>query len=136
MPDKLRNALIAMGWSIIASTLTLNALYNGLQQQLTIVELALIFACSLLAGMLIVDAESVIICCLGAVGITILLIYVGLTIPVTLNVVQYGPLREMLAETLTTSAIGIIVRVAILNLLVPSLLGAIAGGILGEYLNV
>jgi hypothetical protein len=136
MQDKLRNVLITVGWGIIAATVTLSVLYEGLQRPLTILELALIFVCSLLAGMLIVDAESVIICSLGAVVIAVVLIYIGLTMPVTLGVAQYGPLREMLAETLTTSAVSIIVRVAILNLLIPTLLGAIAGGILGEYLHV
>lgn len=132
----IRNTLITLGWAFITSTIALNALYLGLQKPLAITDMLLFFLVSIFAGLLLVDAGTIMISFIASLAMNAVMIYFVLTLPFTLGVIQYAPLREMLASTLTEAAFGIILRIVILNLMVPALLGVILGGIIGERLGI
>lgn len=136
MENKIRHILIILGWALITSTIALNTVYQGLQSPLTPTDILLFFIASVLAGLLLVDAEAIMIGFVALLGINAVTIYFCLNLPAILNVIQFGPLREMLAEALSTGALGIVVRITILNLMVPALLGVILGGIIGERLRI
>jgi hypothetical protein len=132
----IRNTLITLGWALITSTITLNALYHGLQKPLAATDMLLFFLVSISAGLLIVDAGAIMISFIVLLAMNTVMIYFVLTLPLTLGAIQYAPLREMLTNALTEIALGIVVRIAILNLMVPALLGVIVGGIVGERLRI
>jgi hypothetical protein len=133
---RIRYALITLGWALITSTIALNVLYHGLQRPLAASDMLLFFVVSIFAGLLLVDAEAIMISFIALLAINIVMIYLSLTSPVMLGVIQYAPLRQMLTSALTEGAIGIVVRITILNLMVPALLGVILGGIVGERLRI
>jgi len=129
--NKIADLLLTVGWSVTTSFIILQALYQRLQEPLTPTEVVLIFIVSAFAGMLIVDAEAIILSYLGLLSLSILTVYFSLTLPASLGVIQYASLRAILFE----GVIGIVTRIALLYLLLPCLIGGILGGILGERLK-
>jgi len=130
--EKLRAVLITIGWTLITSTIILNALYQRIEEPMTLTEIALVFLVSVLTGMLLVDAEVVILSYVALLLLSIFTVYTSLTFPASLGVIQYASLRAILME----GAIGIVIRVVLVYILIPCLMGVIIGGILGERLRV
>lgn len=136
MNATIRNVLITLGWAFTTSTIALSAVYLGLLKPLTIIDMLLFFLVSVFAGLLLVDAGAVMTGFIALLALNAVMVYFFLTLPFTLSVIQYAPLREMLTSTITEVAFGIVLRIVILNLMVPAFLGVVLGGIIGERLGI
>lgn len=126
--DKTRILLVTVGWAVNVAFIILQALYQRLQQPLAPIEVALIIGVSVFAGIILIDADSIVYSYIGVLLISTATVYASLTLPATVGVIKPASLRSILLE----GAIGITTRVVLLYLLLPCLIGGIFGGILGE----
>ncbi len=129
---KVQNILVMLGWSIITSFIILNAIYQKFLEPMTIKEVALVFAVSILAGILLVNPETIVLAYAGSLAITTLTLYVSLTLPASLIAITNPTLRAVLME----GAIGIITRIVLIVVLVPPLVGSFLGGMIGEKMRI
>jgi hypothetical protein len=117
---------------VITASIILNRLFQGLEASLSAPEFLLIFLASVLAGILLVDPETIILGYVGLLALSIAIVYVGFTLPVLVGSIQ----SAVLAQSLMEGTIGIIARIVFFYLLIPCLMGGILGGIIGERLRI
>jgi len=129
---KIGNILVMLGWSIITSFIILNSVYHKFLEPMTIKEVALVFAASVLTGMLLADPEAIILAYIGSLAITTLTLYVSLTLPASLIAITHPSLRAALME----GAIGIVTRIVLIVVVVPCLIGSVLGGMIGEKMRI
>lgn len=129
---KVENIFVMLGWSVITSFIILNAVYQKFLEPMTIKEVALVFAVSIVAGILLVNPETIVLAYVGSLAITTLTLYVNLTLPASLIVITNPTLRAALME----GAIGIVTRIVLIVVVVPPLVGSFVGGIIGEKMRI
>lgn len=134
-----RNASITLGWAIVIAALVLQAFYSGHSYSLeylntygpalTLFDMILLFALSILPGFISFDLDLLVKMFFWALGLSVALIYLCITLPSYLGIITIPVLQEFLSE----GAIAFIFRS-----MVPSsvicLMGALLGGFLGERL--
>jgi len=134
-----RNASITLGWAIVIATLVLQAFYSGHSYNveylntygptLTLFDMILLFALSILPGFISFDLELLVKMFFWAFGLSVALIYLCITLPSYLGIIAIPVLQQFL----TQGAITFIFRS-----MVPSsvicLMGTLLGGFLGERL--
>ncbi len=129
---KVESILVTLGWSAITSFILLNAIYQKFLEPMTLKEVLLVFAISVLAGILLVNPETIVYGYIGSLALTTLILYVSLTLPASLIAITHAGLRQALWE----GAIGIVVRIVLIVVIVPCLVGSIFGGIVGEKIGI
>jgi len=129
---KVESIFVMLGWSAITSFILLNAIYQKFLEPMTIREVVLVFAISVLAGILLANPETIVYSYIGSLALTTLILYVSLTLPASLIAITHAGLRQALWE----GAIGIVVRIVLVVVLVPCLVGSIFGGIIGERMGI
>ena len=129
---KVENILVMLGWSIITSFIILNAVFQKFLEPMTIKEMVLVFAASVLTGILLADPETIILAYIGSLVITTLTLYVSLTLPASLIAITNPTLRAVLME----GAIGIVTRIVLIVVVVPPLVGSFLGGMIGEKMRI
>lgn len=132
MNIKFENILVMLGWSIITSFIILSSVYQKFLEPMTIKEVILVFAVSLLTGILLVDPETIMLSYIGSLVITTLTLYTSLTLPASLIAIANPSLRAVLME----GAIGIVTRIVLIVVVVPCLVGSFLGGMIGEMMRV
>jgi len=128
MKGKIKNLLVMLGWTAMTATFVLQGLFQGLQKPLPLLNVALLIVASIMAGLVLVDAEVVLYCYLGMILTSTATIWTSLAIPALLNVVTSPAAKAILYE----GSIGITLRTALLYLMIPCFIGSIIGGIFGE----
>lgn len=138
---KIRSALITLGWGISIATLTLQAFYGGHSYSIeylntygpavTFADMALFFPLSILLGLIAPDLDLVIKIFFWAIGLSIILTYLCLTLPSYLGVV--GP--PILQQILSQGAIVYIFR-SMVPVSIICLIGSLLGAFLGERLKL
>lgn len=136
-----KNILATIGWTILISFVILWALYNGHSYSfealttygpsLMIDDLVLVFAVSVLAGLVLLDLESIMLGSLGALGLSAVIVYVCINLPSYLGIVSYPVLQQYLQ----IGAIVFIFRSFLLSAIL-SIIGALLGGLLGERIHI
>lgn len=114
------------------TAIVLQSLYEGIERPLPLAHVLFLVAASALAGAFLTDAERVVLAYIGMLAISALTIFVSLVSPALLGEIKYPALRSVLYE----GSIGIVTRVALLYLMIPGLMGGLAGGIVGERLGL
>jgi hypothetical protein len=128
MDERIKDSLVAVGWAVVDSSIALQALLRG--PVLTIVDFLLLFAASLLAGMVLVDSKEIILGFFGSIFLSFLIMLFCLTLPVTLGVVKH-----VLWEFMVATAIIMMFRGLFPTAIIVSFLGGLLGGIVGERLS-
>lgn len=129
---KVENIFVMLGWSAIISFIILNSVYQKFLEPMTIKEVALIFAVSIVAGILLVNPETIVLAYIGSLAITTLTLYASLTLPASLIAITNPTLRAALME----GAIGIVARIVLIVIVVPPLVGSLVGGMIGEKMRI
>lgn len=130
------------GWALMIASIVLQALYSGHSADiavlttygptLTMVDLALLFVSSVFAGLVLVDVEWVVTSCFGALGISSFIMFLCLTLPITLGIIANPILKQYLVE----GALILIIRSLVPSGIITCLMGGLSGGILGEMLAI
>lgn len=137
----MKNLSTTVGWSILISLVILWAFYNGHSYSLwtlstygpslRIDDLVLLFAASAFAGLVLIDLESVVYSSLGALGLSLVIVYVCINLPSFSGIVPYAVLQQYLQ----VGAITFIFRSFMLSGIL-CLLGGLLGAALGERIHV
>jgi len=117
-----------LGWAAMTATLVLQGLFQGLQKPLPLLNVAFLIVASIMAGLVLVDAEVILYCYFGMILTSTAMIWINLAMPALLNVVPNPVAKTILYE----GSISITLRTALLYLIIPCFIGSIIGGILGE----
>lgn len=120
--------MITAGWAVIACSIILNTYFQSFNAPLSAPEFLVIFLASVLAGMILVDPETIVLSYFVLLALSIAILYVSITLPALLNVVGSAALGESLSD----EAVSVIARSVFLYLLIPCLMGGILGGVVGE----
>lgn len=141
MKKTIRNALVALGWSISVAALTLQAFYGGHSYSpeylntygpaLAPLDIVLFFPLSMLLGLILSELDLVVKTYFWSIGLSVVLIYFCITLPEYLGVIAVPMLQQLLSE-------GAIIF--IFRSMVPSsiicLMGSLFGAFLGEKFDL
>lgn len=136
-----RNALITLGWTILIAALILQAFYGGhcytpehlstYGPTLTLLDVIALFALSVLPGLASFDLELLVKMYFWSLLLSIVLIYLCITLPSYLGVITIAALQQLLAQ----GAIVFIFR-SMMPSSIICLMGGLVGAFLGERLNL
>jgi len=87
--EELKKTLVVLAWSISMASIILQALLYG-RQPLSTFDLLFLFIVSTLAGLVLVDIKWIILGYAGSLFLSTLLMFVCLTLPVTLGKLLYA----------------------------------------------
>ena len=121
----LRDILIAFGWSLILSSIILQALYT--RPMLCEMDILLIFVASFLAGLMFRELATAVLCWFCSIFICVALMTLCLNTPVFLGISRFAPLIEY-------SSILMIFRGVFPLPLISSLFGCLVGNVVREKL--
>lgn len=128
MRDRERNILVTVGWALMMASVILQALYERLA--LETLDLVFLFFISVVAGVVLIEADAIIYGWLGSLLMSAAMIFAFLTLPATLGVLGHVASGGALA----TGATVVVFR----SMILPSptflicLVGGLAGGFIGE----
>jgi len=130
LKDKVKDILVAGGWSVnIASIILLN-LYA--KAGLMWLDYAPIFIVAVLAGLILVDPEKIVYGLTESILFSILIMSFCLVLPVTLGEIgHFAPL-----EAFYSGVIIMIFKGIFPTTIIVSLLGGFVGGLIGERLRL
>lgn len=141
MKKTIRNALITLGWGISVAALTLQAFYSGHSYSpeylntygpaLTFLDMALFFPLSILPSLILSDLDLVVKMYFWSLGLSVVLIYLCITLPGYLGVITVPYLQQLLSQ----GAVVFIFRSMIPTSII-CLIGSLFGAFLGERLNL
>jgi hypothetical protein len=133
---KPRTILVVIAWSIISTSIMLNAFLSGSQTVgytfwsiSTAVPLLLLFLVSVLAGMLLADIRSIVLGIFEALALTILLTYTGIALPLLV-----GNAPSLYANAIPETAIHDVFSMFFPLIPFSFLIGALMGGFLEDWL--
>ena len=130
LDKRMKDILVMIGWAIIVASVVLQALYQ--RWSLTGLDMVLLFIVSVLAGMVLVDPEVIVLSYAGSIFMSVLIMFVCLTLPATLGMLTYVVLEQLLySEALST-----IVKSLIPIPIILCLMGGLIGGFIGEELGL
>jgi len=124
-----RSIVIVLAWSITSASIVLNAFLSG-SLTLNLYVLLLLFFLSVFAGMLLQDIKAIVLGVFEAVFLTVLLTYIGLTLPALAGGTPfYGQ----------TNAVTMIALQDVFTMFFPAfpiivVMGAIIGGFVEDWL--
>lgn len=127
---KLRDISVILGWGVLMASITLQGLYRRLY--LTAWDIALLFFASVIAGIVLVDAVVVVLGYIASLVISMIIIFICITLPATLGKLMHA----LLGDVLYQEALILMVRTLIPLPVVLCFLGGVAGGIIGEALKL
>ena len=127
---KRRDMLIVVGWAVLIASITLQGLYERLN--LTIWDMGLLFAVSVIAGMVLVDAGVIILGYIASLTISMVIMFICLILPAALGKLVHVLLGDLLYQ----EAIILIFRSMIPIPVVLCIMGGLVGGIMGESLKL
>ena len=124
-----KNLLVILGWGVVIASIVLQRLYQ--EPLLLLQDYLLIFAISVLATMITVDARIVILGWIGSTLISILIMFICLTLPGAVDEVA----SYFVLEFLYAGAIVMIFRSVFPVAIITTFIGAVVGGAIGERLQ-
>jgi hypothetical protein len=127
---KLRDISVILCWGVLIASITLQGLYQRLY--LTAWDIALLFLASVIAGIVLVDAVVIVVGYMASFVISMIVIFVCITLPATLGKLMHALLGEILYQ----EALILMVRTFIPLPVVLCFLGGLTGGIIGEALKL
>lgn len=128
---KLNLLLIPCGWTILISSIILQALY--ISPMLMWFHWLLLLLASILSGILLVDLKRIVLSYFVVVALSLFVIIFCLAL---LPVIAGKVLLETVVDTLLGSAMVMVVRSTFPGVWIMCLLGGILGGGIGERLRV
>lgn len=128
--ERIKDILIVLSWGIIYSSIILQARFSG-REFLSELDLLLLFAISILAGVILKDMKAIIIGSMGALLFSVLVMFLVLTLPTLLGFVPYA----YQSEFIHILAISVIFKLIFPAALFMCFLGAVLGGFFGEKLR-
>ena len=126
----IKDLSVTVAWSLIMSSIMLQSLYE--RPLLTALDLTLLFLASFFAGLILVDAGIIVFGYMGSLVLSLLTMFVSLSLPALLGRVKYLELESLVYS----EALSSIVRIVFPVVLVICLVGAFLGGIMGEHFGL
>ena len=130
MKEKLKDALVVVGWGVTSASIILRSLYEG--ASLTWLDYGSIFLVAVLAGSILVDIERIVYGLVPSILFSIFILFFCLTLPATLGKVgRFAPL-----EAFYSGVVVMVFRSVFPITIIMSFLGGFVGGLVGERLRV
>jgi len=126
----IKTILTVFSWGIIYASIILQARFSG-KEFLSAIDFSLLFAISVLAGLVLKDFKAIVFGSVGALLFSVFLMFVALTLPVLLNYMPYS----FQGEFVYLIAIQMIFRIMFPTALFVCFLGGVLGGFLGEAIK-
>lgn len=137
------NIAITLGWGILFASIMMQYIYLPKYSLAATILLApplenvvLLFLTSLLAGMLLIDPFKVVLGFIIAFATALLIMFIALLSPVFLGTTTGSYMGPYAGNAISTGAISIIFGSVFPTATFTTLLGGLAGGILGETLHL
>lgn len=134
MKGRLKEFLVTVGWSINTASSVLQAIYQPRYYPgypLAAFNVVFLFVMSVLAGMVLVDVEIVVFGYVGALSLSVLLMFVSLSLPALLGEVIYAPLKDVLYSGIVV----LIFQTIFPGVIILCLMGGLLGSFFGERLG-
>jgi len=135
----MKNVAIMLGWATNIASIILQAIYKprygilvASPMQLTSIDYLSLFGASILAGMLLLDAQKVMLGYIASLFTSLIIMFVALISPSLLGAVKYASVGDLLYGGALTLIFQSVFPAAIF----VCLFGAVLGGILGERLHL
>ena len=130
LKEKLKDALVVVGWGVTSASIILRSLYEG--ASLTWLDYGAIFLVAVLAGSILVDIERIVYGLVPSILFSIFILFFCLTLPATLGKVgRFAPL-----EAFYSGVVVMVFRSVFPITIIMSFLGGFVGGLVGERLRV
>lgn len=134
---KPRTILVVIAWSITSASIMLNVFLSGSRyigyafwSISTALPLLLLFLISILAGVLLADIKSIVLGVFEAFAITVLLMYVGMSLPALI-----GNAPVLYENAIYVNAMDSIFTTSFPLMPLIFLIGAVTGGFLEDWLS-
>jgi len=130
---------VILGWAITVASIMLQAMYKprygivvASPISLTLLDYLSLFGASVLSGMILVDAEKVMLGYIASLFTSLLIMFVALISPSFLGTVKYSSVEGLLYG----GAAALIFQYVFPTAIFVCLAGGVLGGILGEKLHM